>query len=281
MTPYIIQSKLQTTENAIATEQSPLTDIPRSALTPMKKWIRGKITAKRQWADNLYSLYLDAPIADFSAGQFLQIAMDIDGERVARSYSLVNAPEERPLEVYFNEVPEGPLTPRLSKLNPGEQVWVSEKASGVFIADRVPDCQNLWMFATGTALGVYLSILKTDAPWRRFENIMLIHGCRVASELNYSELINELLQRHEGRFQFASTLSREPSSRALQGRITKLLENGTLEKQIGRVIAPEDSHVMLCGNEAMIGDMRNLLEARGMKRHTARQQGHYTTEKYH
>lgn len=90
--------------------------------------------------------------------------MDIEGERMARSYSLVNAQEERPLEIYFREVTEGPLTPRLSELEPGGKLWVSEKASGVFVIDGVPECRDLCMFSTGTVLGVYLSMLKTEPP---------------------------------------------------------------------------------------------------------------------
>jgi ferredoxin--NADP+ reductase len=38
---------------------------------------------------------------------------------------------------------------------------------------------------------------------------------------------------------------------------------------------------MLCGNSAMIKDVRAWLEARGMHRHKRHEPGHYTTEQYH
>lgn len=247
----------------------------------MKKWSKGEVVAKRQWSETLFSLRLEAPLEAFDAGQFIQVALDIDQERVARAYSLVNAPEERPLEIYFNEVPEGPLTPRLSQLDPGDPVLVSEKASGAFVLDRVPDCRDLWLFATGTALGVYLSILKTETPWQRFEKIVLVHGCRTADELNYRETLDEMAARHAGQFDLISALSREQRADVLEGRVTTLLSDGTLEHRTGRTITADSSHVMLCGNSAMIADMRALLEARGLQRHTVRQPGHYTTEKYH
>ena len=47
----------------------------------------------RRWTDKLYSLQLTADIAPFTAGQFTRLALDIDGERVARPYSFVNAPD--------------------------------------------------------------------------------------------------------------------------------------------------------------------------------------------
>ncbi len=67
----------------------------------------------------------------------------------------------------------------------------------------------------------------------------------------------------------------------MHGRVTTLLADGTIEKQAGRIVSEQTSHVMLCGNSAMIKDMRALLEARGLHRHTSRKPGHYTTEIYH
>ena len=247
----------------------------------MIKWTNGEIVEKRQWTETLFSLKLEAPLQDFNAGQFIRVAMDIDDERVARAYSLLNAPWERPLEIYFNEISDGPLTPRLSELNPGDRIWVSEKASGVFIIDRVPECRDLWLLATGTALGVYLSILKTETPWRRFDKIVLVHGCRTAEELNYGDVVNECVLRYGNQFEFFPLLSRERKEEVLHGRVTTLLSNGTLEKRAGRMITAQSSHVMLCGNSAMIADMRALLESRGLNRHTSREPGHYTTEQYY
>jgi len=247
----------------------------------LKTWIESQVVGKKQWTATLFSLQLDAALRNFSAGQFIQVAMDIDNERVGRSYSLVNAPHARPLEIYFNEVPEGPLTPCLSVLEPGDQVWVSEKASGLFTLDKVPDSRNLWLFATGTALGVYLSILDTDTPWQRFEKVFLVYGCRTAEELTYGERTRDYLNRHGDQFSFIPIVSRERTPDALHGRVTGLLADGTLEGRADRRIDAESSHVMLCGNAAMIKDMRALLESRGLRRNSAKSPGHYTTEQYY
>jgi len=132
----------------------------------MNEWVKGKVVAKRRWKDGLYSMQIDAPVADFTAGQFVKVALDIDGDRVGRPYSLVNPPQERPLEIYFNEIPEGPLTPRLSDLNPGDPLWLSATANGLFTLEGIEPGRELWLLATGTALGVYLSILRTPGPWQ-------------------------------------------------------------------------------------------------------------------
>ena len=60
-------------------------------------------------------------------------------------------------------MPEGKLSPRLSQLQPGSEVMVTKEAAGFFVLDEVPDCDTLWMLATGTAIGPYLSILQQGA----------------------------------------------------------------------------------------------------------------------
>lgn len=247
----------------------------------MKDWVKGRVVAKRQWNHRLFSMQVDAPIADFKAGQFTQVALDIGDERVGRPYSLVNAPQDRPLEIYFNAVPEGPLTPRLADLKPGDPVWVAAKASGIFTLDTMPAARDLWLIATGTALGVYLSILRTADPWARFERVLLVHGVRSSDELTYGDTLGALRDAQGGRFQFIPVLSRERHEGILHGRIPPLLESGALERQAGVAIEAQHSHLMICGQAEMIRDVRAFLEARGMRRHRRNEPGHYTTEQYH
>jgi ferredoxin/flavodoxin---NADP+ reductase len=247
----------------------------------MNDWVKAKVIGKHQWAEGLYSLQFDAPIADFKAGQYIKVALDIEGERIGRPYSLVNAPQDRPLEVYFNEVPEGPLTPPLSALNPGDEVWMTDTAGGVFTLETVEPAETLWLLATGTGLGVYLSILRTAEPWERFKRVILIHGVRQAADLAYGETLAEIARQYGERFSFVAAVSREQSPGALPGRITDLLTSGQLEAEVGATIDPATSHVMLCGNSAMIKDAKAILEARGLVRHRRHAPGQYTTEQYH
>lgn len=247
----------------------------------MEKWIEGKVVEKQRWSDNLYSLRLQAQVEKFSAGQFTRLALEIDGERVARPYSFVNPPGDELLEVYFNEVQDGPLSPRLAALQPGDSVWVSTRPNGFFTLDQLPDSENLWLMATGTALGVYLSILRTEMPWQRFRHIVLTHNVRTKAQLSYGEEIGKLQARFGERFRYVPITSREQSEENLHGRILAALENGRLEAYAGIQLSAEKSHVMLCGNMGMIREVSEALEARGMRKHRRQEPGHYTTEKYH
>ncbi len=247
----------------------------------MSDWVRARITGKHAWTEGLFSMQFDGPIADFKAGQYIKVALDIAGDRVGRPYSLVNPPGERPLEIFFNEVPEGPLTPRLSDLGPGDEVWLSEKPGGIFTLEGVVPGKTLWLLATGTALGVYLSILRTEEPWALFERVVLVQGARQGADLSYGELLDAIAARRGERFTLVRAVTRERVPGALHGRITDLLTEGVLETSVGAVIDPRDSHVMLCGSSAMIKDMKAILEGRGLARHKRHAPGQYTTEQYH
>ena len=83
----------------------------------MSRWVQGTVVRNHHWTDQLYSLQVEAEIRTFVAGQFGRLALDIDGQRVGRPYSFVNAPHETPLEFYSIIVPEGQLSPGLSLCN--------------------------------------------------------------------------------------------------------------------------------------------------------------------
>ena len=247
----------------------------------MADWTQGRIVRRHPWNPGLVSLFIEAQVESFSAGQFIRLALDIGGERVARPYSIISAPGEEHLEVLFNIVPEGPLSGRLAALEPGDPLWVTRKPAGLFTLADVPEVSDLWLMATGTGVGPYLSMLRTDAAWQRFERIVLVHAVRFAADLVHRDLIEAVTYRHPGRFECVPVISRERKAFSLSGRIPALVRSGELEARAGVDIDPAHSHVMLCGNQAMIRDTIDVLGQRGLRRHLRREPGHITTEKYH
>jgi ferredoxin--NADP+ reductase len=247
----------------------------------MANWLEGKIVSVHHWTDDLLSLQFEADIASFRAGQFVRLGLDIDGERVGRPYSLVNSPDKRPCEILFNIVEEGPLSPRLARMHVGDTLFVVEKASGFLILDEIPESDCLWMFATGTAIGPFLSILKTDEPWQRFRRVVLGYSVRTVEEMAYRHEIAKLTAQYPDKLAFVPFVTREAMEGAFQERIPATITSGELEARTGSELSAGTSHVMLCGNAGMIADVSEVLSNRGMKRHRRRDPGHITTEKYH
>lgn len=247
----------------------------------MADWLSGKIVEKIRWNERLFSLRIQSGFKNFEAGQFVRIALDIDGERVARPYSLVNAPMEEYLEIYFNIVPEGPLSPRLAALEVNDEIFITDKANGFLTIDEVPECKHLWLLATGTGVGPFLSALKGEKIWQRFEKVVLGYSIRDGSELSYQQQISAIEKQRGQQFCFVPFVTREKIDGAMNQRIPVCIEDGSLEKRVGIIINEDDSHVMMCGNSAMISSVSECLEKRGLRKHRRREPGHLTTEKYH
>lgn len=247
----------------------------------MAEWVNGNVSEVTHWTENLFSIKVHAPVAPFIAGQFAKLALEVEGERVQRAYSYVNAPASPDLEFYLVNVPEGKLSPRLHALKPGDSLMITKEAAGFFVLDEIPECQTLWMLATGTAIGPYLSILQQGEGMARFEHIVLVHAARYAADLSYLPLMQQLAERYNGKLRIQTVVSRETAPGALTGRVPALIESGQLEQAVGLPITAENSHIMLCGNPQMVRDTQQLLkETRQMTKHLRRRPGHMTAEHY-
>jgi ferredoxin/flavodoxin---NADP+ reductase len=243
---------------------------------------RSVIAERRLWTDGLLTLRLSCELEKFRPGQFINVGLEVEGSLVRRSYSLASAPGAAP-EIFLNEVPGGALTPSLFALPVGASVAIDPRPRGFFTLDYVPAARELWMLATGTGLGPFISMLRSGEPQRRFDRVVLVHGVKRRAELAYADELDALSAQSAGAFTRVASVTREssPASKGeLRGRIPVALAEGRLEAAAGIEISLEHSHVMLCGNPGMIADATNALSVRGLRKHRERKPGHITTEKY-
>jgi len=217
--------------------------------------------------------------AAFRPGQFMNLGLHLPGGFVSRSYSLASAPDA-PLEVLLARVGDGALTPALFELREGATLQLDPKPQGFFTFDYVPPHRELWLLATGTGLGPFLSMLRSGQAFERAERVILVHGVRGPVELSHREELAALVGARGGAFRYLPVLSRESEAGLPQGRLTALLKSGELEHHAQTEIKAESAHFMLCGNPSMIDEVITLLTERGLRRHRQRTPGHITTEKY-
>lgn len=243
------------------------------------KWTRGIVQRKVVWADGLFTLEIQAPdVSPFEPGQFLQLGFQQEDGHLHRPYS-VASPHGQTLDFFIVMVEDGKLTPRLWRLEPGDEVDVSEKAAGSFTLKHCPDASTLWLIATGTGLAPYIAMLRTSQVWERYAKIVVVHGVRHAADLAYQPELADYKAKYGGRFEYIPVVSREETDGALKGRITNCLTNGSLEKAADQELTT-DSCIMMCGNPDMLNEAEALLGERGIKKHKRKEPGQIVIERY-
>jgi ferredoxin--NADP+ reductase len=210
-----------------------------------------------------------------------------NGEMIWRAYSIVSAPHEPFLEFFLLVVPSGEFSSRVGRFNIGDIVLVEQMPQGFLTVDRFRQAsrdQDLWLFATGTGMAPYISMLRDEAIWKRFENIIVVLSVRERHDLGYTEELERLAAEHArdglAKFHFVKTLTRDTLHGALHGRVNTLVESGALEATAGVPLSDARSRFMLCGNPEMVETMRKLLKSRGFRMNRKLEPGHIIVENY-
>jgi len=245
-----------------------------------------RVLSVHHWNERLFSFTTTRnPSLRFRSGHFLMIGLEVDGRPLLRAYSVASAHYEDHLEFYSIKVPGGPLTSRLSHIQPGDSIFVGRKPTGTLVPSNLRAGKRLYLLGTGTGLAPFMSIIRDPEIYERFEQVIVVHGVRTVSELGYSDYIrhelpaNELIGREvRGKLRYYPTVTREPFEN--QGRITHLLESGRLGIDLGLpMLDPEHDRVMICGSAGMLRDTTAILEAHGFEEGSSQDPSHYVTER--
>lgn len=231
-----------------------------------------RVLSVRHWNDSLFSFTTTrAPGLRFENGHFVMVGLQVDGKPLLRAYSIASPNYDDYLEFFSIKVQHGPLTSRLQRIRPGDEVLVSRKPTGTLVIHDLRPGKHLYLLATGTGLAPFMSLVRDPSVYERFEKVVLVHGVRSVDDLAYRSYLEEELPRHEilgpwirEQFIYYPTATREPFVN--NGRLTELIETGKLFEDIG--LSPMDpafDRAMLCGSSGMLKDLAALLDTRGFQ----------------
>lgn len=239
------------------------------------------------WNDSLFTFTTTRGASlRFESGHFVMVGLEVDGKPLMRAYSIASGHYEEHLEFFSIKVPHGPLTSRLQHLQVGDPVLIGKKPSGTLVLTDLLPGRNCYLFATGTGLAPFMSIIRDPDTYERFEKVVLVHGVRKVDELAYADLIGHELPQHDHlgeqvrtQLIYYPTVTREPFRN--QGRLPDLIGNGKLCRDIGlSQIDPATDRAMICGGPAMLKDMRKVLDESGFAISKGiGQAGHYVIER--
>ena len=255
------------------------------------------VTAVKHYTDRLFAFRVTRPASlRFRSGEFVMIGLMGDpdpqtGKRkpLLRAYSIASPAWDDELEFYSIKVPNGPLTSRLQHIRPGDEIILRPKPVGTLVHDALLPGKRLYLFATGTGFAPFASLLREPETYENFDEVIITHTCRDVAELTYGrELIDGIRQDEmlaevmgEGfadKIRYYPTTTREESPK--MGRITTLIENGTLSADLGLPpLDPATDRAMVCGSLAFNLDMKALLERSGLREGANSEPAEFVIEK--
>jgi ferredoxin--NADP+ reductase len=177
---------------------------------------------------------------DFKAGQIIKITTD--KSIPPRMYSIISSETDENVEILYRIEPEGNLTPKLSLLESGNEIYISGP-TGKFTSTNDP----AWYIATGTGIAPFISMILSGYT----TNKKLIHGNSFGSDLYFSDQLINLMS-----YNYIPCCSRETNNNFFYGRVTDYLNTLTS--------LPDNNKYYLCGSSEMVVTTRDLLIDKGV-----------------
>jgi ferredoxin--NADP+ reductase len=252
-------------------------------VAPTKAYSVEAVTWLRHWTPELFSFRTtrDAGFR-FESGQFVMVGLMTPEGPLLRAYSVASGAEDRELEFYSIKVPDGPLTSRLQHARVGDQLLIGRKPTGTLVLGGLTPGRRLYMIGSGTGLAPWLSLVRDQAVYDRFEEVIVIHSVREVRDLAYRDLFENapaaLPAAAAERLRYYPTVTREAFRNT--GRVTDLIRSGKLFADLGAPpLDPAADRVMICGSPSVNTDLKALLLETGFTEGAVSAPGAFVLEK--
>ncbi len=243
------------------------------------------VVSVSHYTDRLFAFRTTRPAGlRFRSGEFVMIGLPNAERPVYRAYSIASPAWDEELEFFSIKVAGGPLTEHLQKIVAGDTVLIKKKATGTLVNDALIPGKRLYMFATGTGIAPFASLVRDPETYEKFDELILTHTCRLKAELRYGEELvaslkdDPLVGEFAHRLTYYPSTTREDSPRT--GRLTTLITSGKLFSDLGvPPLNPVTDRVMICGSMAMLKDVRVLAEEAGLAEGSNAAPGSFVVER--
>lgn len=231
------------------------------------------VTEVEHYTDRLFRIRTERPRSfRFTAGEFTMIGLP--DTNITRAYSFTSGPGDDYIEFYSIKVDDGPFTSALQHIQVGDSLEIGERTTGTLTLANIELGGNLWLFATGTGIAPFVSILRDPDTYDNFWTVNVAWSVRTNDELRaYHDFLQEMLN---GVHNYYPTVTQEtPVTGVLSGRIQEHIANDNYWK----FIRPDSDKVMLCGSMDFNADMKNFFTNTGFTEGSKRSAGNLLQEK--
>lgn len=226
-----------------------------------------KVIRRIQETAEAVSLVLEIPEVlksqyRYQAGQFVTFFLEIDGQKLNRSYSLSSCPllnEE--FKVTIKKVPGGKGSTHLcERVKEGDLLLTTPPAGHFFRPTMTANGTHYFLFAAGSGITPVYSIMKTVLHASAKNKVTLVYCNRQESSVIYASELPTWEKEFGSRLQIEYIYSKpqKPGS-GYQGRLDKAMIKEILSKS---ALGQEACEYYLCGPKEFMSTVRaGLLEA--------------------
>lgn len=198
----------------------------------------------------------DGEAFEYTAGQFINIHFEADGQEVHRSYSIANPPGEENIQIAISPVKGGRATELLFGLKPGDSINASGPY-GRFILRADEPCHYI-LAATGTGITPYRAMLPAlrERLAAGFTVDILLGIWRREEALFADDFVAFCNENQGAAFHacYSREMPEQPESWEGEGHVQ--IHVAALDPR------PANDIVYLCGNPNMIDEAMEMLKAR-------------------
>lgn len=199
--------------------------------------------------------------AYFRAGQYLSIALEIDGSVLTRPYSISSSPKwtkDGKYAITVRRTPNGFASDWiLDNWKAGDEVTVSEPL-GNFFYEELRDSYNVIALAGGSGITPFLSMAYAIRDKAENFNLTILFGSRTEDSILFKDEIDAIAKECD-KVKVVHVLSEEEKDG---------FEHGFINADIISKYAPSDKDysVFMCGPEAMYRFAEGELQKLGLDR---------------
>ncbi|MCM0604683.1 MAG: FAD-dependent oxidoreductase [Xanthomonadaceae bacterium] len=207
------------------------------------------------------------PEFDHLPGQFMSIIIPgagPQGRDLRRAYSIASSPGKALTQLCIRKIDGGPGTSYLGGLKPGSQ-FKAQAPFGHFVYKIRPG-KNVCFISTGTGISPFRSILGSKLFLEnRPKNTLCLFGTTNTDEVVYDDEIKKVSD-----IDWVIALSRSDKSwNGFKGRVTDFLRAHDQE------IEWSNTDFYLCGNGAMIDEVKQILVSKNVQKESILQEIYY------
>lgn len=194
----------------------------------------------------------------FTAGQYVNLKLTLDGQEIRRAYSVCSAPNSGELRIAIKAVKNGHFSKFANEnLKAGDILEVSQPEGRFTFEPDFSHQKNYAAFVAGSGITPVMAILKTVLENEPKSTFVLVYGNKNIEETIFHQELHELQLKYVGRFFVHYAFTQIKVEHEIFGRIDKAAVNFVLNNKHKE---KEFDKFYLCGPEDMINGVTTVLK---------------------